>query len=85
MILVSRRPRSKTSVWVLELLGDVATHPDRFDAERGEDYYRQSLALTEPRGIRPLIAHCHLGLGKLYARTGKREQAHAHLATATAQ
>ena len=33
--------------------------------------------------MRPLIAHCHLGLGTLYRRTGKREQAHEHLATAT--
>jgi tetratricopeptide (TPR) repeat protein len=65
------------------LLGDVATHPDRFDAERGEAHYRQALALAEPRGMRPLIAHCHLGLGKLYRRTGKREQAHEHLTTAT--
>ena len=33
--------------------------------------------------MRPLVAHCHLGLGKLYQRTGKREQAQEHLATAT--
>ena len=33
--------------------------------------------------MRPLVAHCHLGLGKLYRRTGKREQAQEHLATAT--
>jgi len=30
-----------------------------------------------------LIAHCHLGLGKLYRRTDKREQAQEHLSTAT--
>jgi len=34
-------------------------------------------------GRRPLIAHCHLRLGKLYRRTGKREQAWEHLTTAT--
>ena len=34
-------------------------------------------------GMRPLIAHCHLGLGKLYRCTGKRESAHEHLTTAT--
>ncbi len=33
--------------------------------------------------MRPLVADCHLGLGKLYRRTGKREQAQEHLATAT--
>ena len=68
----------------LHLLGDIATHPDRFDAESGEAHYRQALALAEPRGMRPLVAHCHLGLGKLYRRTGQREQAQERLTTATA-
>src|SRR5438046_2941396 len=67
----------------LRLLGDIATHPDRFDADSGQAHYRQALALAEPRGMRPLVAHCHLGLGKLYERTGKREQAHEHLTAAT--
>jgi tetratricopeptide (TPR) repeat protein len=68
--------------YALRLLGDIATHPDRFDAGRGEAHYLDALALAEPRGMRPLIAHCHLGLGKLYRRTGKREQAQEHLTTA---
>jgi hypothetical protein len=33
--------------------------------------------------MRPLVAHCHLGRGKLYRRTGQHEQAHEHLTTAT--
>jgi hypothetical protein len=33
--------------------------------------------------MRPLVAHCHLGLGKLYRRTGQREPAHEHLSAAT--
>jgi tetratricopeptide (TPR) repeat protein len=65
------------------LLGDIATHPDRFDAQSGEAHYREALALAEPRGMRPLVAHCHLGLGKLYRRTGNRQQAQEHLATTT--
>jgi tetratricopeptide (TPR) repeat protein len=64
------------------LLGDIATHPDRLDAESGESHYRQALALAEPRGMRPLVAHCHLGLGKLYRRTGKQQEAQEHLAVA---
>jgi tetratricopeptide (TPR) repeat protein len=67
----------------LHLLGDIAAHPDRFDAERAEAHYRQALALAAPRGMRPLVAHCHLGLGKLYRRTAKHEQAQEHLTTAT--
>jgi hypothetical protein len=65
------------------LLGDIATHPDRFNAESGEFHYREALALAEPRGMRPLGAHCHFGLGRLSQRTGKRDQACEHLTTAT--
>ena len=67
---------------VLHLLGDIASHPDRFDAEGGEAHYLQALALAKPLGMRPLVAHCHLGLGKLYWRAGKREQASERLTTA---
>jgi Tetratricopeptide repeat len=48
-----------------------------------EDNYREGLALAEELGVRPLVANCHLGLGKLYRRTDKREQAREHLTTAT--
>ena len=40
-------------------------------------------AWSSALGMRPLVAHCHLGLGKLYRRIGKHEQAQEHLATAT--
>ena len=45
--------------------------------------YQEVLALAEPRGMRPFIAHGHLGLGKLYRRTAIRPEAQKHLATAT--
>jgi tetratricopeptide (TPR) repeat protein len=66
------------------LLGDVASHPDRFDAERSEADYRAALALAEPHGMRPVVAHCHLGLGKLHHRTGDGAKAEEHLTTASA-
>jgi tetratricopeptide (TPR) repeat protein len=67
----------------LFLLGDLAAHPDEFDAESGEAHYRQALALARPHGMRPLVAHCHLGLSKLHRRTGKAEQARENLTAAT--
>jgi hypothetical protein len=39
--------------------------------------------VAEELGMRPLLAHCHLGLGTLHLRTGKWGRAHEHLATAT--
>jgi hypothetical protein len=58
---------------------DAWARPNQESAEPN----RQALALAEELGLRPLVAHCHLGLGKLYRRTDKREQAQEHLATAT--
>lgn len=43
----------------------------------------EALALAEPRSLRPLGAHCHLGLGRLSRVTGEGEQAGEHLTTAT--
>lgn len=49
-----------------------------------EAYYLQAAELAAARGMRPLVAHCHLGLARLYRRTEKRELVPEHLATATA-
>ena len=40
------------------------------------------MTLADHLGMRPLVAHCHLGLGKLYRRTDRREQAQGHLTSA---
>jgi tetratricopeptide (TPR) repeat protein len=67
--------------WIHWLLGHVMLERDDKDAARHQ--FEAALALAAPRGMRPLVAHCHLGLGKLYHRTDKREQAQEHVATAT--
>jgi hypothetical protein len=41
--------------------------------------YQQALALAEELDMRPLQAHCHPGLGTLYATTGRQEQARTAL------
>src|SRR5262249_59670737 len=63
-------------------LGDIAIQGDGFDAESGVAHYQQALALAKLQGMRPVIAHCHLGLGRLYRRTGQPEHARENLATA---
>ena len=52
----------------LHQLGAVHAHADPPDAAQAEAYYQQALALAEALGMRPLVAHCHHGLGLLYAR-----------------
>lgn len=78
------RALNHTPAGALILLGEIAAHPDQFDPDRAEVHYRRALVSAEPRGMRPNVAQCHLGLGRLYRRTGQREQAHEHLTIATA-
>jgi tetratricopeptide (TPR) repeat protein len=67
--------------WALRLLGEITARRD--PPEHADGHYRDALALAEELGMRPLVAHCHLGRGKLYRRAGKREKALDHLTTAT--
>ena len=73
--------------WGLKLLGDIYAHEpaesEQGGAEQAGEVYRQALALATELGMRPLVAHCHFGLAKLYGRTSKREQARQHFTLAT--
>jgi hypothetical protein len=62
--------------------GAIASAGHTLDPELAHGSIHEALALAEQLKMRPLVAHCHLGLGKLYRRTGKREQAQDHLTTA---
>jgi hypothetical protein len=68
----------------LHQLGVVYAHADPPDIAPAEAHYQQALALAEELGMRPLAAHCHLGLGRLYGQTGRGEQARPELSTAIA-
>jgi tetratricopeptide (TPR) repeat protein len=68
--------------YALRLLGDIAARRTLPDIDEAAAHYRQALTLAEELGMRPLQAHCHRGLGTLYARTGRHEQARAELSTA---
>ena len=66
----------------LRSLGEITAHADPPDAKQAESYYREALALAEELGMRPLAAHCHLGLGILYRKVGRGDEARAELTTA---
>ena len=46
--------------------------PPAPETELAEAAYREALALADELGMRPLQAHCHHGLGTLYAKIGQR-------------
>jgi predicted ATPase len=68
--------------YVFQLLGDIAMHRDPPETDQAEAHYQQALTLANELGMRPLQAHCHRGLGKLYSQTGQLEQARTELSTA---
>jgi tetratricopeptide (TPR) repeat protein len=67
--------------WTLRCHAEI--HIQRDSPAQAEDLYQQCLVLAERLGMRPLVAHCHFGLAKLYRQTSKREQAREHFTTAT--
>jgi class 3 adenylate cyclase/tetratricopeptide (TPR) repeat protein len=68
--------------WSLRLLGDVHAQQDPPAVESAEALYRQAAALAEELAMAPLQAHSHLGLGTLYARSGRFQEARAELSAA---
>jgi hypothetical protein len=47
-----------------------------------EAHYAGAMTLASEFGMRPLVAHCHLGLGRLYHHAGRDAVAREHLTTA---
>ena len=80
--LAHRQKERGNEAWVLRLLGDIAAHADPPDPESAQGHYSQALARADELGMRPLAAHCHLGLGKLFHRNGDRAKAAEHLTIA---
>jgi tetratricopeptide (TPR) repeat protein len=68
--------------YALRLLGDIAAQREPREYEPAETHYRQALVLAKELGMRPLQAHCHRGLGTLYAKLGRSEQARPALSAA---
>jgi tetratricopeptide (TPR) repeat protein len=84
LTLAHERQQRGYRAYVLRLLGDIAARREPPERKSAEAHYQQAIALAEELGTRPLVAHCHHGLGALYAATGQTEQAGVELSTAIA-
>ena len=82
LALARKHTERSHEAYALRVLGDIAARRQPPECEPAATHYRQALALAEELGMRPLVTHCHLGLGTLYVKTGQREQARAELSTA---
>jgi hypothetical protein len=70
--------------WKIIVQPEFEEQRDPPDAEGAECYYREALTLADELGMRPLMAHCHLGLGTLYRSAGRLERARTELCAASA-
>jgi tetratricopeptide (TPR) repeat protein len=81
--LARERRERGYEAYAMKLVGEIASDPESLDEESAQRYYREAITLAAELGMRPLVAHCHFGLGTLFRKTDKHEQAREHLATAT--
>ena len=80
--LARGRGERVSEAWVLRLLGDIASHRAIPDVATASAHYGAAMTLASELEMRPLVAHCHAGLGRLYRLTDNPEQAQEHLTTA---
>ena len=64
------------------ILGEIRAVQDPPDPVSAEESYLTALALATEIGMRPLVARCHLELGRLHQVASKAEAADTHLTTA---
>ena len=69
--------------WNLRDLAEAFAYTNPQQADVAERYYTESMALADELGMRPVLAHCHAGLAKLYRRVDKRTASAEHFAAAT--
>jgi tetratricopeptide (TPR) repeat protein len=82
--LTQQRQERGRLAHALRFLGEIAGRRDPPEVQRAEANYRQALASAGELGMRPLVAHCHFGLGRLFCRSGDHARAQVHLASAAA-
>ena len=80
--LAREREERGFEAWTLRLQAEIAATVTPAD-EVAETRYREAMTLATELDMRPLVAHCHLGLAKLHRRAGDRGKAEEHLQTAT--
>ena len=82
LALTRAHQERSNEAYALRLLGEITARHQAPEHNQAEALYHRALALAEELGMRPLIAHCHLGLGNLYVMIGRRVEAGSELSVA---
>ena len=65
LTLTRERGERGFEAWARKLCGEIAFCRDQRDVEKAERNFRAALTLAHALRMRPLVAHCHVGLGNL--------------------
>ena len=65
--------------WVVAIMGEIAAQRQSMNPTEAAVGYEEALRLAQELKMRPLEAHCHLGLGTLHTRAGNSTSAHSEL------
>jgi class 3 adenylate cyclase/tetratricopeptide (TPR) repeat protein len=76
------RREAGSEAWAHRLLAEAGLRHCPPNGPLVEEHCRRAMGLAAERGMRPLLAHCHLGLAELKRHSGTWDDARAHLATA---
>jgi tetratricopeptide (TPR) repeat protein len=66
--------------WAMLVMGKIKAEDGR--SEEAEEWYQRALQHASNLLMRPLVAHCHKGLGHLYLKSEKNEEARSELQAA---
>jgi tetratricopeptide (TPR) repeat protein len=81
---VSRDSKDKGSeAWLLRQLGDLLARIHPAHSMQAAASYTEGLKLAQDLGMRPLQAHCHLGLGQIHAQAENGSVARSELHAAS--
>jgi hypothetical protein len=70
--------------YALKLIAELTARQEPLDVKAGVTAYREALELADGLGMRPLVAQCHLGLGRLGRRASEQALMVEHLTAADA-
>jgi tetratricopeptide (TPR) repeat protein len=82
VVFARERGERGHEAWGHRLLADTASYLGRLDLATAETHYSTATGLAFELGMRPLVAHCRFGLGKLHKRAGDQRVATEHFTTA---
>ena len=80
--IARERQERGTEGWLLRLQGEIASSAPAPDAATAQAWFTAAAGLAEVLGMRPLLAQCQLGIGRLHWKIGRMDEARHELAEA---